>query len=130
PALVALDAACHERSACVDGEDKLCLRLDEIDEWVTQLRTIDNEVDLLDALRDDATPKPPSLRVSIGQKPNWKLDLEDLRNRVRAAGDLLNAARDQVSEACAKRLAVEIRRFTLAAAAERRAAGQLGFHDL
>ena len=46
------------------------------------------------------------------------------------AGEQLAAVRDDVADACAHRLGAAIRRFTLAAAEERRAAGRLEFHDL
>ena len=46
------------------------------------------------------------------------------------AGDRLDDVANQVGQACAARLGAAIRRFTLRAAEERRAAGQLEFHDL
>src|SRR5207245_604881 len=49
---------------------------------------------------------------------------------VRSAGAALEQVRAKVTEACARQLAAGIRRFTLDAAAERRAAGRLEFHDL
>ena len=49
---------------------------------------------------------------------------------MRDAGEGVAEIRDHVTQACAQRLGSAIRHFTLDAAAERRAAGQLEFHDL
>jgi ATP-dependent helicase/nuclease subunit A len=49
---------------------------------------------------------------------------------VNAAAETLEQVRATMGQACAHRLGAAIRRFTLDAAHERRAAGQLEFHDL
>jgi ATP-dependent exoDNAse (exonuclease V) beta subunit len=125
-AFTAIDAVCAARADCRDGEDKLYVRLDQIAEWVVGVRTIDDELDLLDALTDGV----PSFAAGLGKKPNWTIDLDELRTRVRAAGDGLDEVKAKVGEACARRLGVAIRGFTLDAAHERRGTGQLEFHDL
>lgn len=126
PALDELAAVCDERRHCNAVDDKLSQRLDEIAAYVARLRTIDDEVALLDAIAD-----APSTKVGgSGRKGCWDLDLADLRARVRAAGDGLEAVAGTVAQACAHRLGSAIRRFTITAAAERRAAGRLEFHDL
>jgi ATP-dependent helicase/nuclease subunit A len=130
PALAELDALCAERADCHDGGDGLCARLEQIAEYADLLRGIDDDFDLLDALNTDTEPRLPSFKVGrIGRAGNWS-DIGDLRARVATAGDKLGEVRAAVGEACAKRLGSAIRRFTLRAARERRAAGQLEFHDL
>src|SRR5205823_12729594 len=86
--LAAMDDVCGERANCVDGNDLLCRRLDEIADYADRLQAIDNEVDLMEALSPSAPRKPPSFKVgSIGKTPLWRIDRDELRKRVRAAGD-------------------------------------------
>ena len=129
PVLAAIDAVCDERTDCKRGDDKLVLHLGVIAEFARRLRTVSDEYQLLDALRDDVAPKPPSFTPGVGQQRNW-LDVTGVQDRVRGVGEQLDRVRAQVGQACAERIGAAIRRFTLRAAAERRAAGQLEFHDL
>ncbi|MDQ1395019.1 MAG: CRISPR-associated exonuclease Cas4 [Acidimicrobiaceae bacterium] len=130
-ALAAVDEVCAARASCHNATDLLCVRLEEIAEYASRLRALDGELDILEALGSDASPKPPSFSVgSRGRRDSWGPDLPDLQKRVRAAGDELDAVREAVSRACAHRVGAAIRRFTVGAAAERRAAGRLEFHDL
>jgi ATP-dependent exoDNAse (exonuclease V) beta subunit len=126
-ALAAIDAVCAERAACLLAGDKLRERLDAIATYAAALRSIDDEIDLLEALGDDG----PSFRCgNIGKSAHWNLDMAPLKARVAAAGAGLDAVRQRVTDACAQRIAAAIRHFTLDAAHQRQAAGQLEFHDL
>jgi len=128
-ALVAIDEVCTE--PCRDPADKLRLRLDDIAVRMAELKAIPDELDLLEALGPEATPKLPSFRVgNIGKQSSFDCDLSFLRARVRDAGEELGAVRTEVANACARRLGSVIRRFTLDAALERQRAGELEFHDL
>ncbi|MEX0791315.1 MAG: UvrD-helicase domain-containing protein, partial [Actinomycetota bacterium] len=130
-ALAGVHAACAQVSHCTDATDKLCVRLGEIAAYVERLRGIDDELELLDALGKEPAVKPPSFMVGgTGKQKSWSIDTKQLQVQVREAGEGLGAAATEVGQACAKRLAGQIRRFTLQAAAERRAAGRLEFHDL
>jgi ATP-dependent helicase/nuclease subunit A len=127
-ARAAVDAVCA--TPCSDPGDKLRLRLDEIAQRMAELAAIPDEFDLLEALSPDATPKPPSFSVgNIGKKTSFG-DVASVQSAVREAGDRLAAVRDEVAGACARRLGVAIARFTLDAARERQASGELEFHDL
>jgi ATP-dependent helicase/nuclease subunit A len=129
-ALACIDEVCAERAHCTDSDDKLAARLDELAAYATALRDLD-ELDALQALGENGTPKRPSCKVKpFGKKPAWNLDLNELRARVRVAGEALDGVRSAVADACAQRLATAIRRFTIDAAQERKAAGRLEFHDL
>jgi ATP-dependent exoDNAse (exonuclease V) beta subunit len=129
-ALRAFDTACAERVHCRNPNDRLLEQLDKLADYAAHLRTIDDELDLVEALGDEASTKPPSFKVRrCGQAPNWP-DIEATRELVGEAGEALSQARNEIASACAHRLGVAIRVFTLAAAEERRAAGQLEFHDL
>jgi ATP-dependent helicase/nuclease subunit A len=130
PILAEIDAVCHERADCRNPDDKLLERLDRVAEHVAWLRSITDEFALLDALGENAARRAPSLKVgATGNKHNWP-DVDVLRARIREVGDRLDDVANQVGQACAARLGAAIRRFTLRAAEERRAAGQLEFHDL
>jgi ATP-dependent exoDNAse (exonuclease V) beta subunit len=129
-ALRALEAACAERVHCTNPDDLLFERLDRLADHAAFLRTLDDELDLVEALDPDGAAKPPSFKVrKVGNQNNWP-DVNAVRQAVNAAGDALGQVRDKVANACAHRLGVAIRAFTLNAADERRAAGQLEFHDL
>ena len=132
-ALAPLDAVCAEAARCRDPEgDLLCRRLHDVAAHAGRLREAEGEVDLLEALGDDALPGPPSFSAgNVGRRDNWPgVDVGDVRRRLRQAGDGLAALRNTVRFACAERLGSAIRAFTLEAAAERRASGRLEFHDL
>lgn len=129
PALSTIRRVCME--PCLDPDDKLRLRLDEIAAWVATLDAIGDEVDLLEAIGPQANPKPPSFKVGgKGKGASWPCDVKGLQSRVADAGAALEAVSGAVSAASALRLASVIRQFTLDSAQERKAAGQLEFHDL
>ncbi len=128
PAITAVRQACAE--PCWASADKLRDRLDEIGEYVDRLAAIPDELELLEALGPGAPPGRPSFAVgNIGSQKAWR-DILNLKQRVRDAGAGLDAVRRQVAQASARKVAAVLRRFTLSAAAERRAAGELQFHDL
>ena len=115
---------------CADSGDNLRLRIEEIAERIDAIATIDDELDLLEALGPGAEPKLPSFRVSkTGRKDAWD-DVDAVRGLVLSLGEQVEAVRGTIVGACAKQIGSAVRRFTLAAATERRAAGQLQFHDL
>ncbi len=131
PALAALDAATAHRAACRSAADKLCLRLDELAAYAERLRGLDDELALLAAIDPRAEGRPSFAVGGTGAKANWDESVRDAaRAAVGAAEEALAAARDRVTRACAERIGAALRRFTLAAAAERQAAGRLEFHDL
>ena len=136
-ALEAVDAACAARRHCRVAGDKLCLRLDDIADYAQRLRALGQgdglaaEVALLDALGKRSSPAPPSFSPgNSGRAANWRIGTSAVKSRIREAGEGLAAVRDAVAVACAHRVGSAIRRFTLAAADERRRSGRLEFHDL
>jgi ATP-dependent exoDNAse (exonuclease V) beta subunit len=133
PALAALDVVCAERRSCSDQSDLLYARLCAIHERVDELRSFTDELDLLSALAPDGGDSQagrPGFKVgNLGRAKAWP-DVVGLRSRVATAGALLEQARMAIVDACAHRLGAAIRTFTLEAAAERRSAGRLEFHDL
>ena len=107
------------------------LRLDEIADRMRELGTIEDELDLLEAIGQQANPKLPSFKVGgAGKQGSWDCDLAEFKARIREAGDGLAAAVAEVANACAHRLGSAIRAFTLQSARARQSEGQLEFHYL
>jgi ATP-dependent helicase/nuclease subunit A len=129
PVLDDLMAVCKERAGCRDPEDALAVRLEDHEIRCAQLRAINDDLELLVAI---GPSDYLNFRVArTGRKGNWRtVDIEVVRNRFADVGAAIARVRDEVTGACAHRLAVAIRRFTIDAANERRSAGQLEFHDL
>jgi ATP-dependent exoDNAse (exonuclease V) beta subunit len=125
-AMVAVDDVCS--TPCRDAGDKLRVKLDGVAAHMAELRAVTDELDLLEALSPDALP---SFKAgSSGRQAAFDWDVADLKARLRAAGEGLANVRATVANACARRLGSAIRAFTLAAASQRRNAGELEFHDL
>ena len=78
--------------------------------------------------RRSVPARSPSCRASesakTGRKDAWD-DVDAVRGLVLSLGEQVEAVRGTIVGACAKRIGSAVRRFTLAAATERRAAGQL-----
>lgn len=130
-ALTYLRQVCDLVCECTDPTDRLCVRLGQFLDHVERLAAIDDELDLLEALGDNPSINLPSFKVgNIGKKGCWNVDLDDLKARISEAGDALDEVQGSVAQACVKKIGSEVRRFTLQAAGERRAAGRLEFHDL
>ncbi|MGC8627678.1 MAG: UvrD-helicase domain-containing protein [Acidimicrobiales bacterium] len=115
---------------CSDPEDRLRQRVREVAEHWQRLESLGDEAELLGALGPDAQPRLPSFKVgNCGRRGSWG-DVDAVRARLASLGEAVAQARKDVVTACARRVASAVGRFTLAAAEERRAAGQLQFHDL
>ena len=122
-----LAGACDERHEA-DDDDTLHQRLCQLEEWAGRVRTASDEYTKLALLSSDSRPNAGGR----GAKARWPddYDLGGLRARIDDVCTRSEELRTEVALAAVTRLAVELRRFTLDAAAERRQAGQLEFHDL
>ena len=129
--LAELDAACAQGDRCLDGDDRLGTLLGELRDWGQRVRAASDEHTRLSLLNIDGG-RPRAKANGKGAQANWPdgHDLNGLRARIDDIVERLESLRNKVAHAAVTRLAVELRRFTLAAADERRAAGQLEFHDL
>lgn len=134
PALAKVDELCRYRDAA--APDLLTEKLNDIATFAERLRGIDDDLDLLEAL-DQAFPK----RLQGPSKPTFKFgnagggeNWGELKGEIRTCAEetrlALVAVFDRVGQACAHRIAAELRSFTLEAADARRAAGRVSFHDL
>ncbi|MBN2624599.1 MAG: UvrD-helicase domain-containing protein [Acidimicrobiales bacterium] len=123
-----IEDACRARDHCCDDDDKLLAQLTDLETWARRVREASDEFTQLALLRKDAGR--PSARAN-GRKDCWPgYDVAALKERYNSFGQRIDALRGLVAHQAATRLAVDLRRFTLDAAAERRAAGELEFHDL
>ena len=120
-----LARACDIATSCRSDDDLLLARIGEVREVVAALRSITDEVELVEALGAGHLPRVKG----IGRKTNWD-DVESVRADLAEAMARVDEVRAVVGQACITRVAAELRSFTLAAAAERRVAGRLEFHDL
>ncbi len=128
PVLSAGREVCAE--PCRAPTDKLADRLAEIGEYLDQLSAISDELELVEALAPGARPQRPSFAVgNLGGNKAWD-DILNLKQRVRDLEAGLGSIRGELAQASARKVATVLRLFTLEAAAERRASGELQFHDL
>ena len=119
-ALRSVDAATEAAVHCTKPDDKLALRLHDVAAYVAHLRSIGDELDLLDELSGNGTTKPPSFRAgNLGAKGNWGCDHKAIQADLAAAGEQLAMVAGTVAQACARRVASALCTFTLDAAAAR-----------
>jgi len=123
-----LDQACANGEHCRDESDRLLALLAELQAWGERVRAAGDEYTKLSLLATDGG-RPRARANGKGRQGNWP-DVTALRGRIDEIAERTEALRNEVALAAIERLAVELRRFTLAAAAERRIDGQLEFHDL
>ncbi len=124
PLLHAIDEVVAMGDKCADSSDKLVSRLAELGEWAAELKAASDDDGRMERLS-----RPPSLAAGVGRAGNWP-NISEVRTRVRAVEAMRDRVRDSVQQACLERIAEELARFTVDAAAERRADGELEFHDL
>ncbi|MFN8018420.1 MAG: UvrD-helicase domain-containing protein [Acidimicrobiales bacterium] len=130
PAIAALDAVCSRIDECSADDDAMRARLGELADYARALRELDDDIDLLEELTGSGALARPSFKVGrTGRATNWP-DLPAVRDEIRQVDELFQVVAGRVAQACAHRVAVALRRFTLAGAQARRDAGQLAFHDL
>jgi ATP-dependent helicase/nuclease subunit A len=126
-----LDGICAEEEHCEDESDRLLDTITRLQEWGRRVREAGDEYTRLSLLAIDGG-RPKEKANGRGAKTKWANghDLAGLRGRIDTLTSACEALRNEVALAAVTRLAVELRRFTLDAATERRAAGELEFHDL
>ena len=125
------DTVSGEAQHCHEEDDPLYLLLCELRDWVAQVRAAPDESAQLALIRREGG-RPKANPNGKGAKPRWAdgLDLPKLRARVADIQDRCEQLANEIAHTALVGLAVEIRRFTLDAAEERRREGRLEFHDL
>jgi ATP-dependent helicase/nuclease subunit A len=129
--LVDAEAVSAEARYCHEEEDPLYRLLCELGDWVTQVRAAPDESARLALIRLEGG-RPKASPNGKGAKPRWAEghDLPKLRAQVADIQDRCDQLANEVAHAALVQVAVELRRFTLDAAEERRRDGRLEFHDL
>ncbi|HEX6425929.1 MAG TPA: UvrD-helicase domain-containing protein [Acidimicrobiales bacterium] len=123
-----IDDTCRQRDHCCDDDDKLLAQLAGLEAWVRRVRAASDEFTRLALLGRDGG-RPPA--KANGRRDNWPgIDVAALKERYNGFRDRIERLRRRVADGAVHRLAVDLRRFTLEAARERRVAGELEFHDL
>ncbi len=118
-------AACAECDHCCDEDDKLLAQFAKLETWARRLGSASDEYTRLGAL--GAVPRGQP----YGRKENWPgYDLAALKERFKDIRPRALALHSRIASEAVNRLAVDLRRFTLDAADERRRSGELEFHDL
>ena len=117
------------RSECSDAADPALARFGQLDSFVERLAAAVTDTArigvLLDA--DDAHSGVPKIG-NAGRRANWD-DIASVRQGFASLRERCAAAATAAFEAAIALLCDRIARFTLEAAAQRRAAGRLEFHD-
>jgi ATP-dependent helicase/nuclease subunit A len=120
------DAVCTAGVDCRAETDTMLTRLDEFADYRNRLRAAFDDAERIELLRAEK----PSFRVgATGNKKNWT-DINGLRERIAKLGEQRKAMADAVLDVAIKRLVAAVARCTERAVAQRRAAGELDFHDL
>ena len=123
-----VDALCAACDHCCDDGDRLLAQLRELEIWARRVRDASDEYSRLAMLGTDGG-RPRA--TALGRVANWpSLDIAGFKLRYNALAPRIDALRQRVVDQAVRRLAVDLRRFTLESAAERRDAGELEFHDL
>ncbi len=126
-----LQAAADLAHHCLDDDDKMRLRLDEVGQWASRLAAaLDDNEETTHVL---FATKPPSFRVGrLGRRGNWPDDhpLDEVRGQVGELEAVVGETKQQIASAVIERLTLALAQFTLEAADDRRRRGVLEFHDL
>ena len=109
---------------CDTGDDKLRLRLDEVQDWRTKLDGAD-EAEALGLLAD--VPRP---HARLGQKGNWNGRIDDVRDALKELHTEATDAADTALDDVIRWLVARIGRRVIVDARTRAAGGRLQFHDL
>jgi ATP-dependent helicase/nuclease subunit A len=122
------DICRHADGHCVDDDDRLLPQLADLAAWARRVRDAGDEYSRLSMLKENGAAWQ---RRAGGRKDNWPdLDMAELKDRFNAVAPRADGLRQRVANQAARRLAVDLRRFTIESADERRRAGELEFHDL
>ena len=128
PVLAALDQLIAHRPSCIADADNLAQRIDATAPPLrARLEGVDSELDLIDVLTD-AQRSP--LKCRQGRKDSWRGSIDDVRDATEAVDAAVTKLLDDQRRAVLARLTGPVVAFVRRAAAERRAAGTLEFHDL
>ena len=117
------------RRECHDAADPALLRFGQLDSFLGRLATARTDTARITVLLDADDPRTGVPKIgNAGRKANWD-DIASVRPHFASLRERCAAAAAAALEAAIALLCDRIARFTLEAAAQRRAAGRLEFHD-
>jgi ATP-dependent exoDNAse (exonuclease V) beta subunit len=126
PWLAELDEVCALGGDCRLDDDKLLVRLDDLAAYGARLRGAFDDIERVQLLK---APKPSFSVTRTGNKKNWR-DIEVVRERVARLGERRDGLVNDLLEGAIRHVVAALGRATARTVAERRAAGELEFHDL
>ena len=121
-----LAEALAQRASCTSVDDKLLAHLDGLEQFAAQLEREQSDLALLQLLAD----APTLAGRRFGTKAAWRVPVDDVRAQLTHAQDALEETMHDVRRDVLARLMHRLGQLTLAAAADRRTAGTVEFHDL
>jgi ATP-dependent exoDNAse (exonuclease V) beta subunit len=124
--LTELDEVCALVGDCRDDDDKLLLRMSELEAYGARLRGAFDDIERVQLLK---APKPSFAVTRTGNKKNWT-DITTVRERVARLGERRDQIVNDVLEGAIRHVVAALGRGTTRTVAERRVAGELEFHDL
>ncbi|WP_420446900.1 UvrD-helicase domain-containing protein [Candidatus Poriferisodalis sp.] len=117
------------RSECHDAADPALSRFGQLDLFVERLSAAGTDTARIAVLLDADDPRTGVPKIgNVGRKANWD-DIASVRESFTCLRECCTAAAAEALEAAIAVVCDRIARFTLEAAAQRRAAGRLEFHD-
>ena len=125
PWLAELDALCASGDQCRAADDKLLAYLAELEEFGSRLRGAVDDADRVELL----LAEKPTFRTRGGRGANWP-DIDAVRDRMKALGEQRTARAAAITDAALRRVVEFLARRTATHADDRRASGELEFHDL
>ena len=122
------------KKECIYRGDKLFGHLNAVTTNRKTLGEAFDEIEFLSLINSmGATKTKPNLAVKpgrAGEKHNWKIDPQDVRDAINALGVTCDKVVSELGGSALEHIGVRIGKFVLAAAEQRREAGRLQFHDL
>jgi ATP-dependent exoDNAse (exonuclease V) beta subunit len=121
-----LDAVCGTADQCRDPGDYLCLRLAELGDYAGRIRSAVDDAQRIELL---LASKPSFAVTRTGNKKNWP-DVDSVRGELSRLGEERKAMTAAVIDVAIRRAVAAIKVYVDEAVAQRRASGELDFHDL
>ncbi|MDP1821276.1 MAG: UvrD-helicase domain-containing protein, partial [Acidimicrobiales bacterium] len=113
---------------CFDQSDRLLARIHDIAAYAEELADCgEDDIELIELLGRSGDLVKSS---RLGRAQAWKGCKPEVEEQIKVVAGAMDELRGSVLQACARHLGSAMRRHTIAAAHERRRAGELEFHDL
>ena len=132
--LAQFDRVLALRVHCSDPTDKLFLHLEKVAKNRAELANAFDHIEalyLVDHMAIGKNGASKAVKPGIsGKQRNWAIEVDEVRDEIRALGQQCDQVVRQISAAALAQLGARIGKFVLSTAEARRVAGSLQFHDL